>query len=410
VVTRDIIGGGDGSKLAFVGTVRWGAITPYTLRINVTIGGTAYPIDDDGASGMTDGGAGVLDPAGTNSVDYATGIINLTFAAGSAPDALTFLSSNYCQDATRGTSQDEDMAGGTDGVVPLSRAQVSHPTLEATNKGMYALNVPDEMMQVGVPDFAGDTTLAGDQLDWAGRVKDKFIILATPYGMTPTQAKDYKRFTLNRNDTYGALYYPWVGLTDPVTNSQVFQPPIGHLAGVMARTDNNRTVSKAPAGVEDGKLAFTTSLEYKMSLVEIGVLNPIGVNCLFESEFTGRCVWGARTLGVNTDFRYIQARRFFIFNEKSVYRSMWGFVFETVGGMLFDRIQTAIEGFESGLLALGGYFPSGNPGLSYRVICDTSNNTDATLALGIVICDIYLATTVPGEFIWFRYQQLVTTA
>jgi len=43
------------------------------------------------------------------------------------------------------------------------------------------------------------------------------------------------------------------------------------------------------------------------------------------------------------------------------------------------------------------------------VVCNSSNNSAATLASGLVICDVYLATSTPGEFLLFRYQQLVTT-
>lgn len=68
-----------------------------------------------------------------------------------------------------------------------------------------------------------------------------------------------------------------------------------------------------------------------------------------------------------------------------------------------------MEGFLSGLLSLG-YFPTGIPSLAYRVICDSSNNTPAIAEQGLVICDVYLAPTTPGEFILFRYQQLTAVA
>jgi len=408
-VEDEVIGGGDGAitSIGPVFILRPG-IEPWTVSIEFTSGGVVHTLTDDGSGNLGDGGTGILDTLATNVVDYTLGVVQFTLAAGNFFDRLTFVTIGYSLVPMDGDDEIYTMTGGSDGVNPLSRAQISSPTLEAQNKGLYALNVPDEMMQVGVPDFAGDVVIAGDQLDWAARVKDKFIILTTPYGLTPQQAKDYKRFTLNRNDTYGALYYPWVGLIDPITDTETFQPAIGHLAGVIARTDTSKNVSKAPAGVDDGRLAFTTSLEYNMALEEIGTLNPIGVNSLYESEYTGRVVWGARTLGVNTEFRYIQARRLFMFVEKSVYKSMWGFVFDTISNMLFQRVTNATEGFLSGLLSLG-YFPTGTPGQAYALVCNSSNNSAATLASGLVICDVYLATSTPGEFLLFRYQQLVTT-
>lgn len=406
------------------------SIQPYTLVIHVWISvlgtPTEFLITDDGLGNLDDGGAGILDPAGNNRVDYdgtATWngavpprpCVQMQFSVGSQPMPVdltppttpNFVQADYSIPPNRGESQTEDMTGGTDGVAPLTSAQVTSPVLKAQGRGVYALEAPDELMQVGIGDFAGDVTVSLDLITWAEDVKDKFIVLATPQGMTPTQAKDYKKFTLGSLSDRAAMYWPWVGVQDPLLDVEVFYPPVGWVAGAIARTDVNRTVSKAPAGVDDGKLNFTISLEYKPSQEEIGVLNQVGVNSLKDSEFTGRCIWGARTLDVNGEFRYIQARRFFMFVEKSVYISMWGFVFETIGSMLFERITRAVDGFLEGLLSQG-YFPSGVKPDSYAVVCSTANNTPSTIAQGIVICDVYLATTTPGEFLWFRYQQLVS--
>ena len=96
-----------------------------------------------------------------------------------------------------------------------------------------------------------------------------------------------------------------------------------------------------------------------------------------------------------------------MFVEKSVYKSTWGFVFETISAALYDRITNLVEGFLGGLVSLG-YFPTGIPSQAFLVVCDSSNNTQALVDQGIVRCDIYLAPTTPGEFILFRFQQFVT--
>ena len=50
-----------------------------------------------------------------------------------------------------------------------------------------------------------------------------------------------------RDSSYGAIYFPWIAAFDPATNQNIFVPPSGHLAGLWARTDNERGVHKAPA-------------------------------------------------------------------------------------------------------------------------------------------------------------------
>ncbi len=49
------------------------------------------------------------------------------------------------------------------------------------------------------------------------------------------------------DSTYGALYYPWVRVLDPLTQQEIHLPPSGFVAGIYARNDINRAVYKAPA-------------------------------------------------------------------------------------------------------------------------------------------------------------------
>ncbi len=404
------IGGGDGISTQFEGV---GALATADSIIERTLtieyydtGGILRTITDDGEGNLI----GDVAPAGINTVVYATGALEFTTlyvpeAANPAVPRDGLLKAQYYTDPNCPTYCSDTMSGGSDGVAPLSRTEVSSPILEATNRGVYALNVPDEMMTVGIPDFADDPTITLDLIAWAQRRLDKFIVAACPFGATPTQAKNYKQLTLASYSSYCAIYYPWVGVVDPKTDLETFMPAVGWAAGAYARTDNNKTVSKAPAGVEDGALNLAVSLERNLSLEEIGVLNKAGINCLYESAETGRVIWGARTLS-RDDFLYIQRRRFFMFVEKSVYKSTWNFVFETISTGLFERVKTLVEGFLNGLLSLG-YFPTGVPSLAYLVVCNESNNPSSLTAQGIVICDVYLAPSTPGEFILFRYQQLV---
>lgn len=48
--------------------VKSGEIQPYTMIMDVVVGGIAYQITDDGLGGLDDGGSGILDTTGTNTV------------------------------------------------------------------------------------------------------------------------------------------------------------------------------------------------------------------------------------------------------------------------------------------------------------------------------------------------------
>src|SRR5262249_44358809 len=49
------------------------------------------------------------------------------------------------------------------------------------------------------------------------------------------------------DSSYGALYYPWIRILDPLSQNEINVPPSGCVAGIYARNDINRAVYKAPA-------------------------------------------------------------------------------------------------------------------------------------------------------------------
>jgi phage tail sheath protein FI len=177
---------------------------------------------------------------------------------------------------------------------------------------------------------------------------------------------------------------------------------------VYARTDNNKSVAKTPAGVEDGRLSFSIGLERKLEFAEIDILHPYQVNSLVDTPQTGRAVWGGRTLeNPPSDFRFVATRRMFNFLKLSIFNSTHGFTFESVGESLQSRVRLSVQSFMTVLFSQG-FFAGTTPSQAFDVICDVTNNPPAVEATGTLICDVYVATQVPGEFIVFRIQQKIS--
>ncbi|NKB18852.1 MAG: hypothetical protein HC770_14010 [Pseudanabaena sp. CRU_2_10] len=59
----------------------------------------------------------------------------------------------------------------------------------------------------------------------------------------------------------GAIYFPYLKSNDPLTGNPMELPPSGFVAGIYARTDLNRGVWKAPAGLETTILNATGVVE-----------------------------------------------------------------------------------------------------------------------------------------------------
>ena len=87
----------------------------------------------------------------------------------------------------------------------------------------------------------------------------------------------------------GALYFPYLLSTDPVTSATISVPPSGYVAGIYARIDTRRGVWKAPAGLETTVLntvgPVPTGL---MTDPRHGVLNLESINVLRNFSEIGR--------------------------------------------------------------------------------------------------------------------------
>jgi hypothetical protein len=355
-----------------------------------------------------------LDTTKTNSVNYTTGAFTLNFSGGNdRPLNATTIDAAYISMPTT-SFVDYVFTGGSDGTltgVTFDRGQFTSPVLAASKRGMFALARVDEVMQLVIPDFAGDTTVAGDQMDYAEVRKDAFVILTTPQNFTSQEAVDYRSVTFTRKSKFAAMYWPWIKITDPLNALKTLTVPgLGWVAGVYARTDQSRNVGKAPGGTIDGALRFLTGLETNPDKGDRDLVYPLRINPFINTTQTGLAVWGVRTLSPTNDvLRYVNAVRLFQFVEKSVFNSTFGFVFESITSNLYSLIKSTIDGFLLNLYGTG-HFAGNSPAQAFFVICDETNNPPEVANAGQVVCDIGIAPNRPGEFIRFRFSQKTLTA
>lgn len=391
-VSGEAVGTGTGSQTLFTDTLTQLEVAPGTLAIQVS-----------GVTVATDDGEGAIVGVGVSgSINYETGALSVTFVV--APVLSAAITANYYQAGAGSVSY--ELAGGSDGTPEsIDRSNISDPALVADSKGIYAMNTVEESFQLAVPDFSDDSTVSLDLLTYAEGRKDVFVILDVPANYTAQQALKYKRQTLGSLSNYGAIYYPKITIADPLKDGRPRNiASVGHVAGVYARTDNNKSVGKAPAGTEDGRLNFALGLERVVPKGEQELLYPANINSLWQSTATGRVVWGSRTLQVVGDFTQINARRLFIFLEKSIFNSTHNVVFENVGPALWATIKLRVEGFFFAQFT-DGLFKGTTPDQAYRIVCDETNNPPAIQNARMVIVDYFVAVNEPGEFIRHRFQR-----
>ena len=218
--------------------------------------------------------------------------------------------------------------------------------------------------------------------------------------------------TLNLSGTAArnaALYFPRVVQADPLRDRQLDTfVPCGIVAGVMARTDSQRGVWKAPAGI-DAALNGIQALQVNLTDDENGQLNPLGINCLRSFPVTGRVVWGARTLRgadqLADEYKYIPVRRTALFIEESLYRGTQWVVFEPNDEPLWAQIRLNVGAFMQNLFRQGA-FQGKTPREAYFVKCDKETTTQNDINLGIVNILVGFAPLKPAEFVIIKIQQL----
>lgn len=372
------------------------------VTINATIATVVTPITDDGHGNLI-AAVGVLDSAGNNRFDPQTGHYDFTLAT--AADTATLVTATYKR---LPASVLYPLTGGSNGAGVISRAEVSHPSLASSLEGMYAFNKLQDIVNMAIPDFAGDATVGRDQVDYAASRRDRFVILTPPVGSSIAAAQVYVTNSLARTDKHAAVYYPWLKWKNTATGGVDIVPPLGAIAGIFARTDANKNVSKAPAGKDDGAIVGATGPEIVLGIEDRDRLFPRKINAIPESDATGFAVWGDRTLSNDVNFRFIGVTRLFMFLEEFVYIRLQPFLFENNGPQLWTRVRNALNGDFTSFWNANLFASNGTKADSFFIKVDETNNSQADTDAGILNIDIGVAPNKPAEFIVVRFQPLAT--
>jgi phage tail sheath protein FI len=302
------------------------------------------------------------------------------------------------------------LAGGEDGEAPGPRDLIGS---EADKTGIQALRGVADVNLLALPEIAAyektedmlTVVSAAQRLCAERRI---FLLVDAPSGWVSvdTARAGAAAFDAVRGN-HAALYFPHLQLTDPLTGRLRAFPPSGAIAGVIARTDSERGVWKAPAGTE-ARLAGVHSLTVDLTDRETGLLNPLGVNCLRTFPVTGPLVWGARTLdgadALDSEWKYVPVRRLALHVEESLHRGLQWVVFEPNDESLWQQIRLSASSYLHTLFRQGA-FKGTTPREAYFVKCDHETTTAEDVANGVVNVLVGIAPVRPAEFVIVKIQQ-----
>jgi phage tail sheath protein FI len=301
----------------------------------------------------------------------------------------------------------------------LTKADFTPDHAEADKHGLYALEQLFataglfNLLCLPPPTASGDieAALIDEAAAYCEKRRAMLLVDAPTSWKTPQTAHDNfaNQVDFTTTSRNAAVFFPRLKQPNPLRDNQVESfASCGTVAGIFARTDTQRGVWKAPAGLDAGLVAVP-ELTVPLTDDENGMLNPLGINCVRSFPVYGRVVWGARTLRgadqLADEYKYIPVRRTALYIEESLYRGLKWVVFEPNDEPLWAQIRLNVGAFMHNLFRQGA-FQGQSPRQAYFVRCDGTTTIQNDINLGIVNILVGFAPLKPAEFVVIKLQQI----
>lgn len=265
------------------------------------------------------------------------------------------------------------------------------------------LDTVDDITMVAIPGQTSNNVNNG--LISYCESKGLFPMLDMPRGATIDDATEYRE---SISSFTGSLTYPWGNINDPITNTLISVPTVGHVMGVYARTIETRGVFKVPAGLDAGVNGFI-EMETELTTNQVDILNPVGIICIVARPNAGIVVWGARSLNSNdTTMRYVSDGLLNLNIKRSLYVGTQFAIFEPNDENLWSRLETACKSFLEDLRSQGAL--KGTSEQAYYVIISDANNTPTSIANGELNIEVGYAPVKPAEFIIIKLSHSISAS
>jgi len=224
---------------------------------------------------------------------------------------------------------------------------------------------------------------------------DCMFIGHTPAGSDQEAAKTYGK-GFQGEKVYGAIYFPQIRVNDPL-GTQRWVPPVGHVAGVFARTERERGIWKAPAG-NAAKVNGALDIDQQITDVDHTDLVKNGsVNAIRFISGQGIIVDSSRTLSTSPLWLYVNVRLLFNFVKSSLKSGLRYVVQEPNDDRLWNKVKfNSIRPFLLGLWRRGAFGP-GAPDDVFTIKIDEENNPPENIQQGIFTAEVFFYPSHPAE-------------
>jgi phage tail sheath protein FI len=189
---------------------------------------------------------------------------------------------------------------------------------------------------------------------------------------------------------------------DRYTDVYRWVPLNGDIAGVCARTDQERDPWYSPGGLNRGIIKNVIKLAFNPTKTDRDNLYVQGINPVVTFPGEGTVLFGDKTmLNRPQAFDRINVRRLFIVLEKTIARASRSSLFEFNDQFTRAQFVNLVEPYLRDV--------QGRRGLTdFRVVCDDSNNTAEVIDSNRFVGDIYIKPARSVNFIQLNFVAVRT--
>ena len=289
------------------------------------------------------------------------------------------------------------LIGGADGTVSSANTVTAYNYF--SNPEAVEVN-----LIVGGP---GDATVAGSLITLAEARKDALTFLsplkADAVDNAGSEATDILSYRAGlSSSSYAVLDCNWKYQYDKYNDVYRWVPLSGDIAGLCARTDQQRDPWFSPGGLNRGIIKNVIKLAWNPTSSERDDLYSQGVNPVVTFQGEGTLLYGDKTLlNRPSAFDRINVRRLFIVLEKAISKAARFSLFEFNDQFTRASFVNLVEPYLRDVQGRRGIY-------DFRVVCDESNNTADIIDRNEFVGDIYIKPARSINFIQLNFVAVRT--
>jgi phage tail sheath protein FI len=290
-----------------------------------------------------------------------------------------------------------ELSGGVDGTISSANVATAYDFFDNSES-------VDISLVVSGP---ADTAVVSNLTSMAESRKDVVVFLSPPKSNCVDNAgNETSAITTYRNtltsSSYAVLDNNWKYQYDKYNDVYRWIPLNGDIAGLCARTDQERDPWYSPGGLNRGVIKNVIKLGYNPTQTERDTLYQKGINPVVSFQGEGTVLFGDKTLLAKPSaFDRINVRRLFIVLEKSIARAARTSLFEFNDQFTRAQFVSLVEPFLRDV--------QGRRGIAdFRVVCDESNNTGQVIDRNEFVGDIYIKPARSINFIQLNFVAVRT--